>query len=140
MDSLIWAKMHGATTHFPIALVLCSGACDAAGWLRGERAPARELHAVGYWTMLLGALGTVPAVISGIVMTKGEVLGHGTLRWHHLFAWPAFAFIVAAATWRVVSGPGVSRRKMAGYLIAMVTTTTLVCLAGYWGGELLLLS
>jgi hypothetical protein len=45
--------------------------------------------------MVLAALGTVPAVLSGLIMTRGVVMGHGLLRLHHLFVWPAFALIVA---------------------------------------------
>ena len=55
----------------------------------------RDLHAAGYWTMIGSALGSVPAVFSGLLMTKGSVLGHGALRMHHLFVWPAFALIIA---------------------------------------------
>src|SRR5476651_2455628 len=102
MDTTIWAKAHGATTHFPFALTLCSGALDAAGFALAGRPIVRELHAAGYWTLLLGALGSVPAVWSGLLMTKGSVLGHGALRMHHLFVWPAFALLVGLATWRVM--------------------------------------
>ncbi|HEY4989532.1 MAG TPA: DUF2231 domain-containing protein, partial [Opitutaceae bacterium] len=66
MNGEIWAKMHGATVHFPIALVLCSGALDTTGFLLPGFAMRRGLHVAGYWTMLLGAGGTVPAVISGL--------------------------------------------------------------------------
>ena len=104
MDTTLWTKVHGATTHFPLALALGSGALDAAGFVLAGRPVARELHAAGYWMMLLGALGSGPAVFSGLSMTKGSVLGHGALRMHHLFVWPAFALLVALATWRVLEG------------------------------------
>ena len=84
MDSTIWAKAHGATTHFPLALVLCSAVLDAAGFACNGRPFVRDLHAAGYWTMLLGALGSTAAVFSGLAMTKGSLLGHGALRRHHL--------------------------------------------------------
>jgi uncharacterized membrane protein len=138
MDHEIWAKMHGGAVHFPIALILSSGAMDASGFFFPGLAVRFRLHAAGYWTMLLGAVGTVPAVLSGLVMTKGVMLGHDALRLHHLFAWPAFALIVGAATWRVRGNDAPERRITAGYLGAVGLAAGLVLAAGYWGGEMLL--
>jgi uncharacterized membrane protein len=138
MDPTIWAKAHGATTHFPLALVLCSGVLDAAGFALAGRPAVRDLHAGGYWTMLLGAIGTVPAVFSGLLMTKGGVLGHGALRMHHLFVWPAFALIAGLATWRLLVGQRATRPMFAGYLLGVGVAAGLVLAAGYWGGELMI--
>jgi uncharacterized membrane protein len=138
MDPTLWAKAHGATTHFPLALVLCSGALDAAGFVLAGRPMVRDLHAGGYWTMLLGALGTMPAVFSGLLMTKGSVLGHGALRMHHLFVWPAFALIIGLATWRLLVGRRATRSMFAGYLMGVGFAAGLVLAAGYWGGELMI--
>jgi len=137
MNGEIWAKVHGATVHFPIALVLCSGALDASGFLF-PRAARRGLHAAGYWTMVLGALGTVPAVVSGLFMSKGVVLGHDALRFHHLFVWPAFALIVAVATWRALAGDLATRKAPVGYLMAVGLCSALILGAGYWGGEMMM--
>jgi uncharacterized membrane protein len=138
MDHATWAKLHGASVHFPIALVLCSGALDASGCCFPGVAIRRGLHAAGYWTMVLGAVGTVPAVVSGLVMTRGVLLGHDLLRWHHLFAWPAFALIVGVATWRVLADDFSSRKTALRYLAAVGLCAALVLGAGYWGGEMLL--
>src|SRR5580658_2499348 len=137
MDHEIWAKLHGATVHFPIALVLCSGAFDVSGFFFPGVAKRRGLHAAGYWTMLLGAAGTVPAVISGLVMTKGVMLGHDALRYHHLFAWPAFALIVGIAAWRSLGGGSANERPPLAYVAAAGVAAALVSAAGYWGGEML---
>jgi len=138
MDHEIWAKMHGATVHFPIALVLCSGALDASGFFFPVLAVRRGLHAAGYWTLLLGAMGTVPAVVSGLIMTKGVKLGHDSLRFHHLFVWPAFALIVGAAAWRVLADDFATRKTALAYLATVGLGAVLVMGAGYWGGEILL--
>jgi uncharacterized membrane protein len=138
MDVTIWPKAHGAAVHFPIALVLCSWALDASGLLFPELADRRGLHAAGYWTLLLGALGTVPAVVSGLMMTRGVVLGHDALRMHHLFAWPAFALIVGLAVWRSLAPNFATRRAIGAYLSVAGLAGILVSAAGYWGGEMLL--
>jgi uncharacterized membrane protein len=137
MDEAMWSKMHGAAVHFPIALVACSGALDALGVLSRRPALRVGLHSAGYWALLAGALGTLPAVVSGLVMTRG-VLGHGALRSHHLFVWPAFALIVGLAGWRSFSADFTARGTALGYLSAVGVATALVLGAGYWGGEMLL--
>jgi uncharacterized membrane protein len=138
MNGEFWAKMHGATVHFPIALVMCSGALDASGFFLPRLALRKGLHTAGYWTMLLGAAGTVPAVISGLVMSKGVMLGHDALRLHHLFVWPAFALIMGLATWRVLGNDAPAQKMPFGYLAALLAAALLVAAAGYWGGEMML--
>lgn len=138
MDTSLWAKAHGATTHFPIALAMVSVVFDGAGFIVAGRPVARDLHAVGYWTVLIGAIGSIGAVASGLLMTKGSVLGHDTLRMHHLFVWPAFGLLVALATWRAVVGRRLTRRMLGGYLAMVVVMTGLMSAAGYYGGEMMI--
>jgi uncharacterized membrane protein len=128
--------MHGATVHFPIALVLFSFTLDGAGYAFSKLAMRRGLHSAGYWSMLLGAAGTVPAVVSGLVMTKGVLLGHDTLRVHHLFAWPTFALIVGIAIWRALGRGSTNERPSLGYVVAVGIAAVLISATGYWGGEM----
>jgi uncharacterized membrane protein len=136
MEPAIWAKVHGATVHFPIAFVLCSTVLDASAFALGARPVARDLHATGYWMMACGATGSIPAVVSGLLMTKGSLLGHGALRMHHLFVWPAFALLVGLAAWRICTGRSATRSMFASYLVFAVVTAGLISAAGYWGGEM----
>jgi uncharacterized membrane protein len=138
MDAMFWAKAHGAATHFPLALVVCSAVCDFAGVAGGERPFARDLTAVGFWTMLLGALGSIPAVVSGLMMSKGIILGHGALRLHHWFVWPAFTLVIALATWRTLMRGAMTRRAFTAYLCGVGIASGLMLAAGYWGGELMI--
>ena len=79
------------------------------------------------------------AVITATAQTTGvEVSGHGALRLHHLFVWPAFALLVALAVWRVCTGHSATRRRTAYYLVAAGIMAGLMAGAGYWGGELLI--
>ena len=137
MNGDFWAKVHGASVHFPIALVLASVAMDLCGFLMPGAAGRRGLHTGAHWAIVLGAVGTVPAVLSGLVMSKGVMLGHDTMRLHHLFAWPAFALIAGAGTWRAL-GSSAERRPPAAYLLAAGSAAALVMAAGYYGGELML--
>ena len=123
----------------PRARAVLGGDATPPGIALGEPTlSARDLRAAGYWTMLLGALGSVPAVLSGLAMTKGSVLGHGALRWHHLFVWPAFALLIGLATWRVCIGGRATRQMFGGYLASWSWHRALISAAGYWGGELMI--
>ena len=135
IDPAIWAKLHGASTHFPVALAMTGAALEAAGFWAPERWPQKaRLQAAGGYSVMLGALGTFPAVLSGLFLTRGEALGHDELLFHHLFVWPAFALLVGLGTWRALVSEGASRRSFAIYLAGLMAG------AGYWGGEMILKS
>lgn len=136
MDSEFWESLHGASTHFPIALLLAATAFDLAAFAR----PARfgGLHTAGHFSIVAAAGGALAAVVSGLVMTKGLLLGGGPLFWHHAFVWPASALMVGMATWRAVVGSSARRDAFAVYLAIAGLGSLLVLAAGYWGGKLVL--
>jgi uncharacterized membrane protein len=139
IDPSIWPKMHGASVHFPVALAMAAALFDGLGYIWPESSPRKtQLHSAGYFTIILGALGTFPAVLSGLFMTKGNVMGHDALLFHHLFVWPAFALLVALGVWRALVGDKVSFRGFTAYLAVLFLTAGLMGGAGYWGGELIL--
>ena len=130
--------MHGGSTHFPIALVFMSLLSDLAGYAWPGESRRRELHATGFYLIVAGALSSFGAVLSGLVISKWVIVGTGLTAKHHLFAWPAFALMIALATWRLITRREASRRGFAIYLAAMVLTSVLIATAGYWGGEMLI--
>ena len=141
MGNSIWVKMHGGTTHFPIALVMASVLFDLAAVVlpdNGEGTRRAGFRAAGYYTLLLAALGSIGAVASGLIISRGELWGRGNLAYHHTFLWPAFGMVVALASWRLVVGGRASHVAFKIYLAASILTGGLMAAAGYWGGELLL--
>jgi len=139
IDPSIWPKMHGASVHFPVALAMAAALFDGLGFFWPVSSPRKvQLHSAGYFTIILGALGTFPAVLSGLFMTKGVVLGHDALLFHHLFVWPAFGLLVGLGVWRALVGDKVSFRGFTAYLVVLFLTAGLMGGAGYWGGELIL--
>jgi uncharacterized membrane protein len=139
IDPAMWPKLHGATTHFPVALAMVATLFEGLGFvLPNSSRHKTNLQAAGYYTITLGALSTFPAVLSGLFMTKGEILGHDALLFHHLFIWPAFAGLVGLGVWRVLVGDKFSRRGFSLYLGVLFLTAGLMAGAGYWGGELIL--
>ena len=139
IDATLWPRLHGASTHFPVALAMAAALFDGLSALLPASSPRKaQLRAAGYFSIILGALGTFPAVLSGLVMAKGNVLGHDALLFHHLFVWPAFAILVGLGVWRALAGENISGRAFAVYLAVLFLAAALMAGAGYWGGELIL--
>ena len=139
IDPSLWPKMHGGSTHLPIALTLAAALFDGLGFIWPATSQRkRTFLAAGYGCITLGALGTFPAVLSGLFMTKGQIMGHGALLFHHLFVWPAFASVVALGVWRFLIGENLAGRGYAHYLVVLLGAACLMATAGYWGGEMIL--
>src|SRR5215468_6534749 len=75
-----WDKLHGAITHFPIALLLFSTACDLVSVILKKLPFARELRSISLYALPVAALASLGAVISGIVLTKGDLWGLAVVR------------------------------------------------------------
>ena len=130
--------MHGGATHFPIALIMVSVVFDITGfWCRNE-ARSREFRSVGFYSLLIAAAASPVAVISGIALSKGILLGTGMLALHHYFIWPAFGLLIGLAVWRLVVRDRASRRAGGFYLVLATVTLVAMMTAGYWGGEMII--
>ena len=92
----------------------------------------------GLGSATIGMLGGVGAVISGLVMSRGQMLGTGYEKYHHLFVWPAFGLCVVFVVWRLFMRGRLSPRGLGIYLAGMSIASALMMGAGYWGGEMLL--
>ncbi|MFI5335953.1 MAG: DUF2231 domain-containing protein [Opitutales bacterium] len=138
MPPEFWAEVHGAVVHFPIALTCFAWFCDAAVIVCWSRSVAAPLRVAGRCALGVGALSGLPAVVSGLVLTRGVLFGHGAVRWHHVFVWPSFGLLVATAVWSLLTPApptrGVQLRRVAvlGVLVGLMSAT------GYWGGRLAL--
>lgn len=138
MNSLFWSRLHGGVTHFPIALIFGAAFFDALTFVRPGSARQGEFAIIGYWLVILGALGSLAAVLSGLALSKWMIGGSGLVLRHHLFVWPAFALMIGLATWRFLVGPSPSRRGLAAYFVSTAVACVCIGVAGFFGGEMLL--
>lgn len=138
MDSLMWARIHGGTSHFPIALIIASLVFDGTAWAIRREPYTRDLQAAGFYALILGALACFPTVLSGLLISRWETLGSGFLLRHHLYLWPGFGLMVALAVWRLMMRNRATRRALGVYLALCLLTAILLAIAGYWGGEMLI--
>lgn len=134
----LWSNLHGAATHFPIALMLLAAFCDCASLVLRNDELRRGFHFTATIALIVGALVSYVAVLSGLVVSRWRFWGHATLLHHHQFVWPAFAMMTLLAVWRAVKWEVSSRAHASAASVALsVFTALLVSGAGYWGGELL---
>jgi uncharacterized membrane protein len=137
-DAGFWDRVHGGSTHLPIALALTSALFDVVGSIAPSGRIRDSFRFSGYFTLLLAALGAVPVVVSGLVLTKWDALGSGVTLLHHYFVWPSFGLLIGLTVWRSIVRHRSSRIGFSIYLVAILTTAVLISATGFWGGELVL--
>ena len=137
-DSSLWDRLHGGSTHLPIALAIASALFDCCACLIKNENLRKSFHSAGFYALLLGTLGAFPAVISGLILTRWDIAGSGATLFHHYFVWPSFALLIALSVWRLIARTNSSRGAFYIYLALIVLTAVLVSVAGFWGGEMLL--
>jgi uncharacterized membrane protein len=137
IEPSIWSKLHGAFTHFPIALMLVSAFCDSTSLFIADADVRRGFRFGGAISLIIGALGGSVAILSGLVTARWQFWGHATLLMHHRFVWPAFSLMTILAIWRFSVPRRITRRPTAFYIILMLLAAALMSMAGYWGGEML---
>jgi len=138
MSPTFWRQIHGGSTHLPIVLLLASAVFDFVAWRVRDEVLRCGLHTAGFGSAVVGMLGGMGAVIAGLAMTHGRMLGGGYEKTHHLFVWPALALSVVLVGWRLLKGGRTPRRGLGAYLTGMAAASMLMLGAGYSGGEILL--
>ena len=128
---------HPFIVHFPVALLTVGFFCDAAGILFRRD----HLLYAGYLLLVLGAVSTIAATLSGNAAadTAADIPGIAVALEQH-------ESISSAATWLAIALALVRthltlKRKFAGtvrfvYLAGMAATAILVALSGYTGGRM----
>lgn len=137
-DAHFWDRVHGGSTHLPIALALMSALLDGVGSIVPPGRIRESLRLSGYFSLLLASLGAVPAVISGMMLTNWDASGSGMTLLHHCFVWPSFGLLIVLVVWRSIVRDRTSRIGFSIYFITILTATVLVSIAGFWGGEMAL--
>lgn len=123
----ILTKLHPATVHFPIALLLMAAATEAFAALRS--ADANGLYRAVNVMVWGGAIGAVVAAIFGWIHT-GLWFGGGTTIQLHRWTGTSIAAISLGAA--AISGA--TNRTALRFVLGFLTLA--IFAQGYWGGEL----
>lgn len=137
MQPSFWRHVHGGSTHLPIVLLLASVLFDLIAWRSRDETLRRGLHAAGFGSAIVGLLGGLGAVLAGLALTHGRIVGGGWEKFHHLFVWPAFGLSALLVGWRIWRGGRILSR-FGIYLAGLGAASMLMLGAGYSGGEMLL--
>lgn len=126
-----WPRLHAALNDLPAAVLLVAVIFDVLSAIT-KRA---SLRIAGYWTMLVGAIGGVLAVLAGLQaeehIAHGEAV-HAIMETHEKLAFVTLGIFAVLALWRIFreSKMGSSERGLSlllsiGGVVALLATSIL---------------
>jgi len=131
-----WARLHAALNDLPVALLLAAVLFDLLAAVT-RRSTFRQ---VSFWTLMVGALGGVAAVLSGL--QAEEVIPHGgavheVMETHELLAFVTLGLFAVLALWRLFreNRMGAAERSLA--LALTVGGAGVLIATGMYGGRLI---
>jgi uncharacterized membrane protein len=130
-----WLRLHAALNDLPTALLLTAVLFDLAAL-----ATRREsLRRVGFWTMVVGAVGGAAAVISGLQaedhIEHGEAV-HRVMETHEKFALITLAIFGVLALWRILRENRMAILERSAVLIASLAGVGILFVTANYGGRL----
>jgi uncharacterized membrane protein len=128
-----WPRLHAALNDLPAALLLAAVLFDLAAGM--TKRPA--LRTVGFWTMVLGAVGAAAAVLSGLQaeehIAHGEAV-HRVMETHEELGLITLGIFAVLALWRIVRESRMgSRERAVSVGLSLVGVAALFATATYGG-------
>jgi len=130
-----WPRLHALLNDLPIALLITAVFFDLLAYV--TRRPG--FRQVSFWTLIVGAVGGIAAVVSGLEaeehIAHGEAV-HRVMETHERFALISLAVFGVLALWRLLR-----EKRMAGAERAVATVLSLagagvLFTTGLYGGRL----
>jgi uncharacterized membrane protein len=131
-----WPRLHAALNDLPTALLLTAVLFDLAG-LSGRRPLLRQ---VGFYTMLVGAVGAVAAVIAGLQaedhIAHGEGV-HEVMETHEKLALITTGIFLLVVLWRLVRERKMGNAERAASTFLSLAGLGVLIATGVYGGKLM---
>lgn len=131
-----WTHLHGAITHFPIAMLLAGILFDVGGVVLKKR----DFRTVGFWMLVVAVLGSAASLLSGWMAGDQWFPGQKPIIFfqHRLLAFATTILAAILLLWRIKAkdamiGTALGATIAFGILIAGVASVT-----GYLGGTMVL--
>lgn len=130
-----WPRLHALLNDFPIALLLTAVFFDLLA-LATRRVVFRQ---VGFSLLLVGAVGAIAAVISGLQaeehVSHGEAV-HRVMETHEQFALISLGVFGVLALWRLVRERRMGRVERTVAVLASLAGAGVLFATGLYGGRL----
>ncbi|HKT60848.1 MAG TPA: DUF2231 domain-containing protein [Gemmatimonadales bacterium] len=130
-----WPRLHAALNDLPAALLLVAVLFDLASVIL-RRPP---LRVAGFWTLVIGAIGGVLAVLSGLKaeehIAHGEAV-HELMHTHEELALTTLGIFAVVALWRIVRENRMGGAERGAVLALSVLGTGVLLVTASYGGKL----
>jgi uncharacterized membrane protein len=130
-----WPRLHAALNDFPAALLLGSVLFDLLGAVNKRD----SLKAAGFWTLIVGVLGTGAAIVAGLLAedrVEHSDRAHAIMGTHETLAYIVLAIFGLLALWRIVRKGVWNDREQPVALTAGVIGVALMVYTAKLGGNL----
>ena len=138
MPHVTWLSMHGALTHFPIAMLIAAFLFELGSVLFKKP----DWRPVSFWLLVTGVAGAAPSLLTGW-MVGNEMYGHtasppAVFTTHRLMAFATSIAALLLLLWRIAIKDRAAGGLLAASLIAGLVVFCGVSYTGYLGGEMTL--
>jgi len=130
-----WPRLHAALNDLPTALLLIAVLFDLAALLTRRD----NLRVVGFWVLVVGAVGGAAAVISGLQaedhIQHGEAV-HQVMETHEKLALITLGIFAVLALWRIVRERRMGRGERLASVIVSLGGLGFMFATAIYGGKL----
>lgn len=130
-----WPRLHAVLNDLPAALFVAAVFFDVTGAVT-KRPPFRQ---VGFWTLILGTLGGIAAVLSGLQAEDSIAHGsevHEIMERHELFGLITLGIFGTLAVWRIFrEGKMAGTERLVATVLSLAGIVTLFT-TGMYGGRM----
>lgn len=130
-----WARLHAALNDLPTALLVTAALFELLA-LATRREAFRQ---VSFWTLIIGALGGVAAVLSGLQAEENIAHGdevHRVMETHELLAFVTLGVFGVLAAWRLLRERRMGTGERAVALAATLGGAGVLIATSVYGGRL----
>jgi uncharacterized membrane protein len=130
-----WPRLHAALNDLPTALLVTAVLFDLLAFATRRQ----TLRQVGFWTMIVGAIGGAAAVVSGLQaeehIAHGEAV-HRVMETHEKLGLITLGLFAVVTLWRIVREQRMGSTERALALILSLGGVGAVLATGFYGGKL----
>jgi uncharacterized membrane protein len=130
-----WPRLHAALNDLPTALLVTAALFELLA-LATRREAFRQ---VSFWTLIVGALGGVAAVVSGLQAEEHIAHGdavHRVMETHELLAFVTLGIFGVLALWRLLRERRMGAGERALALAAALAGAGVLTATSFYGGRL----